>query len=51
MRELQGALQHIIENEHVELLMHPRIVELLKKKWHRFAGYQVCSFIYYHCYY
>eukprot|EP01103_Thecamoeba_quadrilineata_P016769 TRINITY_DN5708_c0_g1_i2.p1 TRINITY_DN5708_c0_g1~~TRINITY_DN5708_c0_g1_i2.p1 ORF type:complete len:501 (-),score=70.50 TRINITY_DN5708_c0_g1_i2:30-1532(-) len=33
----KGALQYIVENENVELLMLPRIVSLLKKKWDAFA--------------
>jgi len=33
-----GALQLIVENEHVELLMLPKIKGLLQKKWDRFIG-------------
>eukprot|EP01103_Thecamoeba_quadrilineata_P015282 TRINITY_DN477_c0_g1_i1.p1 TRINITY_DN477_c0_g1~~TRINITY_DN477_c0_g1_i1.p1 ORF type:complete len:642 (+),score=111.44 TRINITY_DN477_c0_g1_i1:45-1970(+) len=33
----KGALQYIVERENVELLMLPRVVSLLKKKWESFA--------------
>jgi hypothetical protein len=33
----KGALQWIMEKEQTNLLMHPRIIDLLTKKWNRFA--------------
>lgn len=33
----KGALQCIVEQEHVDLLVLSRMVELLRKKWERFA--------------
>lgn len=35
--ELNDTLQALVEEEHSELLIHPRIIDLLKKKWDRFA--------------
>ncbi|CAF1277507.1 unnamed protein product [Adineta steineri] len=32
-----GALEIIVQNAHVELIMHPRLVDLVNKKWERFA--------------
>lgn len=34
---LPGALELIMNNAHVELLMHPRMIDLVKQKWDRFA--------------
>ncbi|CAF0874251.1 unnamed protein product [Rotaria sordida] len=32
-----GALEIIVKNAHVELIMHPRLIDLVNKKWERFA--------------
>ncbi|CAF1036236.1 unnamed protein product [Rotaria magnacalcarata] len=32
-----GALEIIVQNAHVELIMHPRLIDLVNKKWERFA--------------
>lgn len=32
-----GALEIIVQNAHVELIMHPRMIDLVNKKWERFA--------------
>ncbi|CAF1556272.1 unnamed protein product [Rotaria magnacalcarata] len=32
-----SALELIVQNAHVELIMHPRMVDLVNKKWERFA--------------
>ncbi|CAF1042683.1 unnamed protein product [Rotaria sordida] len=32
-----GALELIVQNAHVELVMHPRMIDLVNKKWERFA--------------
>ncbi|CAF3087395.1 unnamed protein product [Rotaria sp. Silwood2] len=31
------ALELIVQNAHVELIMHPRMIDLVDKKWERFA--------------
>ncbi|CAF1171543.1 unnamed protein product [Rotaria sp. Silwood1] len=31
------ALELIVQNAHVELIMHPRMIDLINKKWERFA--------------
>ncbi|CAF4856033.1 unnamed protein product [Rotaria sp. Silwood1] len=33
-----GALELIVQNAQAELIMHPRIIDLVDKKWERFAG-------------
>ena len=30
-------MEWIVQNAHVELIMHPRMVDLVTKKWERFA--------------
>lgn len=32
-----SALEIIVKNAHVELIMHPRLIDLVNKKWERFA--------------
>ncbi|CAF3001819.1 unnamed protein product [Rotaria socialis] len=32
-----SALELIVQNAHVELIMHPRMIDLVNKKWERFA--------------
>jgi hypothetical protein len=32
-----GALEIVVQNAHVELIMHPRLIDLVNKKWERFA--------------
>ncbi|CAF3650671.1 unnamed protein product [Adineta steineri] len=32
-----GALEIIVQTAHVELIMHPRMIDLVNKKWERFA--------------
>eukprot|EP00004_Rigifila_ramosa_P007689 TRINITY_DN1882_c0_g1_i1.p1 TRINITY_DN1882_c0_g1~~TRINITY_DN1882_c0_g1_i1.p1 ORF type:complete len:872 (-),score=247.67 TRINITY_DN1882_c0_g1_i1:13-2559(-) len=32
-----GALDIIVDKEHLNLLMHPRVIDLLTKKWNRFG--------------
>ncbi|CAF3432259.1 unnamed protein product [Rotaria sp. Silwood1] len=32
-----GALEIIVKYAHVELIMHPRLIDLVNKKWERFA--------------
>jgi len=34
----RGALEIIVNMAHLDLLMHPRMVELIKQKWERFAS-------------
>jgi hypothetical protein len=34
---LAGALELIVQNARVELITHPRLIDLVKKKWERFA--------------
>jgi hypothetical protein len=33
----QGALELIVQSGHAELVMNPRIIDLVDKKWERFA--------------
>lgn len=46
-REAKGALQHIVEKEHVDLLILPRIIDMLQKKWTRFAERNFYNKLYY----
>lgn len=32
-----GALELIVQNSQADLIMHPRIIDLVDKKWNRFA--------------
>ncbi len=32
-----SALELIVQNAHVELIMHPRVIDLVNKKWNCFA--------------
>ncbi|CAF0946381.1 unnamed protein product, partial [Didymodactylos carnosus] len=33
-----GGLELIVKHAHVDLIMHPRMIDLIDKKWDRFAG-------------
>ncbi|CAF4384213.1 unnamed protein product, partial [Didymodactylos carnosus] len=33
-----GGLELIVKHAHVDLIMHPRMIDLIDKKWNRFAG-------------